>query len=187
MLMIETYNDLPTLKYSGKYPSSIVSPPDTGKTTPLDNRPEKQQQLVETKAVEEANGRKISSEDFEVKSSPVKSISPRPTTSPRRRSTISPSAGRSPSHRLIDSYRPGSPRPTRQRENRRSRSREGGHQSSATFDRYSSSDVRHRDTRKVDTYIPSDRKRSTEDSGSNQGREKRSKNEEGEMSEGEIR
>jgi len=186
MLMIETYKELPTLKYSGKYPQSIVSPPETGKATPHLNGAEKPLEQIE-KSVEESNGTRKSSEALEVKSSPPKSTSPRPSPPPRRRSTVSPARGRSPPRRIIDSYRPGSPRSGRSAEHR-SRSRGNGRRPSLPVDRYSSPDIRSRDFgSKVDTYIPPARKRSIDDAETTQGREKRRKSEDGEMSEGEIR
>lgn len=178
MLMIETYNELPTLRYSGKYPSSIVSPPETGKSTPQQNGADLPAEQPEKKPVEELNGKRMSSETFEVRSSPPKSTSPGGSPPPPRRSTVSPARSRSPPRRSIDSYRPGSPR---------SRSRGTGRRPSGTIDRYSSPDIRYRDVGKVDTYIPPGRKRSIDDADSIQGREKRHKSEDSEMSEGEIR
>src|SRR5277367_1199531 len=183
--MIETYNELPTLKYSGKYPPSIVSPPETGKTTPQQNGAEKPLEQIE-KTIEETNGTRKSSETLEVRSSPPKSTSPRTSPPPRRRSTVSPARGSSPPRRLIDSYRPGSPRSGRPGDHR-SRSRGNGRRPSLPVDRYSSPDTRPRDVGRVDTYIPPPRKRSIDDTESIQGREKRRKSEDGEISEGEIR
>jgi len=37
MMMVETYSALPQLRYQGKYPQSMVSPPETGKETPQQN------------------------------------------------------------------------------------------------------------------------------------------------------
>lgn len=181
MLMIETYNELPTLRYSGKYPTSIVSPPETGKTTPQHNGADRPAEQLDKKPVEEVNGTRLSSETLEVRSSPLKSTSPHASPPPRRRSTVSPVRGRSPPRRpVIDSYRPGSPRS-------RSRSRGNGRRPSIPVDRYPSPEVRYRDSGKVDTYIPAGRKRSIDDAESIQGREKRHKSEDAEMSEGEIR
>ena len=185
--MITTYNDLPTLRYSGKYPSSIVSPPDTGKTTPQHNGAGKPPEQPEQKPSQVVNGTRKSPETREVRSSPPKSTSPRISPLPRRRSTVSPQRGRSPPRRLVDSYRPGSPRLGRASDRHRSRSRGNGRRSSTTIDRYSSSEVRYRDSGKADTYIPHGRKRSIDDADSIHGREKRQKSEDGEISEGEIR
>ena len=159
MMMVETYSALPQLRYQGKYPRSMVSPPETGKQTPQQNGTEE-------------NGKPPS---------PLRS----PVHSPSRKRSLSP-RGRRTSRVLVDSYRPSSPNrpPKRLKTSSRSRSR-----SRPAIDRYISSDLRRREVdsyihRDVDTYIPPPRKRSIDDD-SNHSREKRKHSEEPE--EGEIR
>ena len=161
MMMVETYSALPQLRYQGKYPPSMVSPPETGKETPQQN------------GKEEPNGKP---------SSPIRS----PVRSPVRKPSPSPRVGRT-SRTLVDSYRPSSPNRASKRSRGSSRSRSRGPRPH-TVDRYISLDLRRREKdsyipRDADTYIPP-RKRSIDDD-SIHGREKRKRSEE--VEEGEIR
>ena len=115
MMMVETYGALPQLQYQGKYPRSMVSPPEIGKETPQQNG-------------KEENGKPPS---------PLRS----PEHSPGRKRSPSP-RGRGTARTSIDSYRPSSPNRPPKRPRGSSRSRSRGRPS---IDRYISSDLRRRE------------------------------------------
>jgi hypothetical protein len=190
MMMVDTYSSLPHLRYQGNYPSSMVSPQETGKDTPQQNGTNDEEAKVETPKnivdIDTTVKKESQSEEIGEDISPTPKASVPPQSSPHKRSVSPVRADRGQrSSRIIDSYRPSSPnrKPSKPREKSRSRSR--GHR---PIDRYSSSNLR-RSNSKTDSYIPPPRKRSI-DEDSTQGREKRKRNsssEEREMSEGEVR
>ena len=178
MMMVETYNTLPQLRYVGKYPHSMVSPPDhqngeqvdvnNGKNTNKSTPPSTSPKQPPKSASPPKQPRRLASPSKESRRSAS------PPKQPRR--SVSPTRGRSPRRgSRVDSYRPSSPN----RKSRASRSRSRGR---PRVDRYTSPvDVRRRDS-----YIP--RKRSFDEESSSQGREKRRRSvESDEVSEGEIR
>jgi hypothetical protein len=159
MMMVETYNAMPQFGYQGKYPRSMVSPPEIGKETP------------------QQNGKEENQKPHSPLRSPVHSPERKPSPSPR---------GRGTSRTLVDSYRPSSPNRPPRRSSGSARSHSRGH---PAIDRYISPDLRRREVdiyipRDGDIYVPPPRKRSIDDDSTN-GREKRKRSEETE--EGEIR
>jgi hypothetical protein len=173
MMMVETYNTLPQLRYLGKYPPSMVSPPDhqngeqvninngmnTDKSPPPPSTSPKQPRQS---ASPPKQSRRSTSPSRESR----RSVSP--PKQPRR--SVSPAQGRSPRRgSRVDLSTPN-------RRSRGSRSRSRGR---PRVDRYTSP------VRRRDSYIP--RKRSFDEE-SSQGREKRRRSvESDEISEGEIR
>ena len=169
------YTALPQHRYLGKYPQSIVSPQETGTTTPQPNGAE-----IETMGVEKKPQEDMYREEMQVDSSPNRG----PTTSspPHRQSSLSPvhtDRGRRPS-KNVDSYRPSS----------RSRSRSRGRRQPRTIDRYQPPDARRRDNfishnSYISTRSPPCKRLLDENTSPH--RRKRKHSSDGEMSEGEIR
>jgi hypothetical protein len=184
MMMVETYETLPHLKYLGKYPSHIVTPTNPHKSTP-------QQSASETLIREPSTSplRPLVPKASTSKSSPQPSSSrkngyvPRkdPSTSPGRKQggMASPETKRGRSmertgsrNSLVDSYRPS-------REG--SRSSSWGRLPPRGIDRYSPEQ-----RRGLDSYVPR-RKRSV-DVWDDPGRAKRTRDsEDRDISEGEVR
>jgi hypothetical protein len=179
MMMVETYNTLPQLRYLGKYPPSMVSPPDhqNGEQVNINNGTDRDKSPPPppphpTSPNQPRQSASPPKQPHQSVSESRRSVSP--PKQPRR--SVSPSRGRSPrAPRRGDSYRPSSP-------NRRSRGSRSRSRGRPRVDRYASpADVRRRNS-----YIP--QKRSFEEESSSQGREKRRRSvESDEVSEGEIR
>jgi len=189
-MMVELYELLPQMRYQGKYPHSVISPQDTQQHTPQPNGADEEKK-TESLKTENGTPRKESETPNPIASSPPKS-SMRESGSAGGKRDVSPATiHRDRSPQLLNSSRPPSPTRDADRYERRgsnSRTRHRGNYESY----YSPSRGRdgRRDSyvpRRVDTYIPPDRKRSFgPDSPS--GREKRRRSEDdGEISEGEIR
>jgi hypothetical protein len=196
MMMVDTYNKLPQLKYAGKYPSSMVSPQEH---TTLHQNGENKMDVVVVSKEEVSAENKVENGATTDDADTVKIVSPpktRASAYDRTRPSISPKRDRGGSPRRgIDSYRPRSPDRYRSR-SRGCRSQSRGRRLSSSNDihrgdRYISPERRRRER---DVYIPprsprSPRKRSYGDD-SPRGREKRrrsSNSNDGDMSEGEVR
>jgi hypothetical protein len=191
MMMVEVYNALPHHTYHGKYPTSVVSPPEHHTERPRHNGLHSEDVDVEMKdSTSPSNNARATSKE---NTSPRNISSPKPaasqTESPKstKRSPLR-ERGRSPSRasRSVDSYRPGDRSTSRGRIGR-SRSRSKGRAApSRGIDRY----VPPPPQRGRDTYIPpprSPRKRTNNENSPGQGREKRRRTPDEDISEGEIR
>ena len=186
MMMVDVYNTLPHLKYHGQYPASVVSPQEQQKENSHQNgtTAEEDVEMKDAASTPADSATQMVTEDQEKVTLPAL-ISPKlapsqpelpksskgrsPTTSARGRSPGRPSRGR-------DTYRPGD----------RSRSRSVGRgKPPRGVDRYVPSIQR----RGTDTYIPSrsPRKRPNDENSPSQGREKRRRTPDEDISEGEIR
>jgi hypothetical protein len=191
MLMVDTYNTLPQLKYQGKYPPSMVSPQEAAQHSAEENRGSPMQ-VVSTEEIRAAftteNGNAIGNEDPEASKPPIPKASS-PERAPPSSSPVRVDRGRSPRprNRGMDSYRPRSPDQYRSQSRgsrSNSHSKRGSHARSRV-DRYVSPERRF-SGRERDVYIPP-RKRSYDDN-SPRGRDKRRRSiPEGDMSEGEVR
>lgn len=174
-MMVEMYTALPQHRYLGKYPQSIVSPQETGTTTPQPNGAEIDMMEVEKDQED------MHREDMQVESSPNRGLTI--SSPPHRQSSLSPvqtDRGRRPS-KNVDSYRPSS--------RSRSRSR-GGRQPPRTIDRYQPPDARRRDNFISHNVYSSTRSPPCKrplDENTSPHRRKRKHSSDGEMSEGEIR
>lgn len=195
MMMVEVYNTLPHLHYHGKYPSSMVSPPDHH-----GHKQHSHQNGTVSGDIEMTDAAPSTSADNSQQPPDEKMASPKPTPSqnesPRSTRIKSPSPrerGRSPTRAPRDTDANGSSRYRSSSRSRRSHSRGGrsrshshGRHAPRIIDRY----VSPVKPRERDTYIPpqrSPRKRPNEGISPNRGREKRRRSPDDEMSEGEIR
>ena len=189
MVMVDIYNTLPQLQYQYKYTSSIVSPPETAKATPIHNG--QTQNDVEMRGVNESkvayqeNGGspKDEPEEGETKSSPIsKQLSSQPESPKSSKRSSSPSrSGRSRSPRqrrgTVDSYRP----PLQGRSYSHSQSRPRGREGQRPRN-----DYRYSETVERRRYNSPGRKRYSDYEVDTDRREKRRRESE-EMSEGEVR